>query len=353
MNGQLSVADISSYLEHAGWRRRDELWRGAALWTHIDANDLLVPARDGMGDSELRVAEIVEVLAIVEQRPEEEIVRDINSPNADQHWYRTFSTGMPSGFTTLRDGAQALHGMITVFGSAARAVIDGPHFAFSDDAPALVSSLVNRMELAPTRAGSYVFPVRVPLGDDPELTRRVSLQLLDATVAVRDAAVSGDLAAFDSTVSAGVSAELCEGMRNLAGADGHAPFEIGFRWARGLHAEVAPESVTFPMGSAEIIAAAADHLRRRSPRGEVTVTGVVEGLHDQPAHDDRWRIRIRGEIAGVNGSRRVLWARLSGQDAYSAAIAAHQERHLVRARGALSESGRRAELITVDFEVLG
>lgn len=264
MNGQLSVADISTYLEHTGWRRRKESWRGAALWTHIDAKDVLVPARDGMGDSELRVAEIVDVLAIVEQRPADEIVRDINSPNADQHWYRTFSVGLPSGFTTLRAGAKALRGMMTVFGSAARAVIDRPHFVFPGEAPALVGSFIDRVELAPTRAGSYVFPVRVPLGDNPELTRRVSMQLLDAAVAVRDAVVSGDLAAFDSTVSAGVSAELCEGMQNLAGADGREPFEIGFRWARGLPAEVAPVSVAFPEGSAEIIAAAADRLRRRT-----------------------------------------------------------------------------------------
>jgi hypothetical protein len=353
VNGQLSVADISTYLEHAGWKRRKESWRGAALWTHIDANDVLVPARDGMGDSELRVAEIVEVLAIVEQRPGDEIVRDIISPNADQHWYRTFSVGLPSGFTTLRAGAKALRGMMTVFGSAARAVIDGPHFAFPGEAPALVGSLIDRVELAPTRAGSYVFPVRVPLGDNPELTRRVSMQLLDAAVAVRDAVVSGDLAAFDSTVSAGVSAELCEGMQNLAGADGREPFEIGFRWARGLPAEVAPVSVAFPEGSVEIIAAAADRLRRQSPSGEVTVTGIVESLHNQPTHDDRWRIRVRGEVSGVKGNRRVLWVRLTGQDAYRAAIAAHQEQHRVRARGALSESGQRAELITVDFEVLG
>lgn len=65
------------------------------------------------------------------------------------------------------------------------------------------------------------------------------------------------------------------------------------------------------------------------------MTGVVESLHDQPIRDDRWRIRVRGEVSGVKGNRRVLWVRLTGQDAYRAAIAAHQEQHRVRARGAL------------------
>jgi hypothetical protein len=353
VNGQLSVADISTYLEHTGWRRRPESWRGAAIWTLQDAHDVLVPARDGMGDSELRVSEIINQLASVERRPAEEISRDIDSPHADQHWYRMFVTGLPSGFTTLRAGLNALRGIMTVFGSAARAVVDGPHFTFPGEVlPARVDALVNRVELAPTQAGSYVFPIRVPLGDDPELARKTSLQLLDATVAVRDAVASGDLAAFDGTVSAGVSAELCEGMHSLAGPDGREPFEIGFRWARGLPIDLQTTIVTFPEDNVEIIAAAADRLRRHSPSGEVTVTGTVESLHDQPTRDDRWRIRVRGEVAGAKGNRRVLWVRLTGQDAYHAAIAAHREQHRVRARGVLSETGQRAELIADDFQVL-
>ncbi len=354
MNGRLSVADISTYLAHTGWRRRPESWRGAAIWTHQDVYDVLVPARDGMGDGELRVAEIVDLLATVERRPAEEIARDIDSPHADQHWYRTFVAGLPSGFTTLRAALHTLRGVMTVFGSAARAVIDGPHFSFSGAVlPARVGALVDRVELARTQAGSYLFPVRVPLGEDPELARKASVQLLDATVAIRDAAASGDLAAFDGTVSAGVSAQLCEGMRGLAGPGGREPFEIGFRWARGLPTDLRGTTVGFPEGSAEIIAAAADRLRRHGPSGEVTVTGTVESLHDQPNRDDRWRIRVRGQVAGARGNRRVLWVRLTGQDAYHAALTAHREQHRVRARGALSEAGQRAELIADDFEVLG
>lgn len=350
MNGQLSVADISTYLEHTGWRRHPESWRGAAVWTHQDTYDVLVPARDGMGDGELRVTEIVGTLAAVEQRPPDEIAHDIGSPLADQHWYRTFTGGLPSGFTTLRAGLKALRGMVTVFSSAARAVVDGPHRAFTGKPSAEVGALVDRVELAPTRPGSYVFPVRVPLGENPDLARRVSLQLLDATVAVRDAAASGDVTAFDGTVTAGVSAELCDGMQALAGPTGR--FEIGFRWARGLPSDLPGSTVTFPAGTAEIIASAANRLRHHGPSGEVIVTGAVESLHDQPNRADRWRIRVRGEVAGVRGNRRVLWVRLPDRDAYHAAIAAHQAQQRVRASGVLSESGQRAELIADDFEVL-
>ena len=354
MTGSLTVADISTYLEHTGWRRRPDGWRGAAVWSH-DAYDVLVPARDGMGDGELRVHELVDVLATVERREPAEIARDIGSPLADQHWYRTFAAGLPSGFTTLKAGLHAVHSVLAVVNSAARAVIDGPHFAFAGKESSAVERLVDRVQLGPTRSGSYVFTVRVPLGEEPELTRRVSLQLHDAAVAVRDAAAAGDLAAFDDTVTAGVSAELCEGLAGLAGVAGREPFELGFRWARGLPSDLPATAVGFGEGYGEVIAEAAGRLRKSDHTAEVTVTGAVESLHDEPARADRWRIRVRGEVAAAKGNRRVLWVRLPDQDAYHAAIAAHQAQQQVRARGVLSRTSQRAELIVPpnDFEVLG
>ncbi|MPZ82950.1 MAG: hypothetical protein GEV28_22150 [Actinophytocola sp.] len=353
MNGALTIADISTYLEHTGWRRRPDGWRGAAVWSH-DSYDVLVPARDGMGDGELRVRELVGVLATVEQRSPDEIARDISSPLADQHWYRTFPAGVQSGFTTLKAGLHAVHSMLTVVRSATRAVIDGPHFAFAGKESATVTSLVDRVQLGQTRAGSYVFTARVPLDEEPELARRVSLQLHDAAVAARDAAAVADLSAFDDTVTAGVSAELCEGLAGLSD-DGRTPFEIGFRWARGIPADLPATTVAFGEGTAELIAAAARRLRKSHQPAEVTVTGAIESLHDDPGRADRWRVRIRGQVAGTHGNRRVLWVRLPDQDAYHAALAAHQARQRVRAKGVLSRTTQRAELTTAknDFEVLG
>jgi hypothetical protein len=354
VNGRLSVADITTYLEHTGWRRRPEPWRGAAVWTWQDAYEALVPARDGMGDGDIRVSELVDLLATVEKRPAKEITQDINSPHADQHWYRTFAPGLPSGFTTLQAGLDALRGVTMLLDSSARAVVDGPHFAFSGEAPTVVGALLDRIELAPTRAGSYVLAVRVPLdAADSELARKASMQLRDATIALRGAVASGDVATVEGAVSAGVSAEFCEGMQSLAGAGGREQFEIGFRWARRPPAGLAPETVSFPEGSAEIIAAAADRLRRHSPSGEVTITGVIESLNGQSADDGRWHIRVRGSVAGTEGNRRVLWVGLVDRDAYDSAYSAQTEGHRVRARGVLSGTGQRAELIADDFEVLG
>lgn len=130
MSGPLSVADITSYLADNGWRRQAESWRGAATWSNGGDHNVLVPARDGMGDSELRVREIVDVLTAVEQRPREEIARDISSPLVDTQSYRTLPDGLPSGLTSLTDGLRALQGVRDLFDAATRVVLEGPHFVF-------------------------------------------------------------------------------------------------------------------------------------------------------------------------------------------------------------------------------
>jgi hypothetical protein len=110
--------------------------------------------------------------------------------------------------------------------------------------------------------------------------------------AVVPAAESSELAAFDSTVTAGVSAELCEALSGLAGPRRGQPFEIGFRCARGMRSELPPATVRLPEGAGVVLRAAAARLRQLNVSGEATLTGMVEDLHDDPpGGGDRWRIK--------------------------------------------------------------
>lgn len=214
--------------------------------------------------------------------------------------------------------------------------------------------MLSQVQLGPTRPGSYVLTVRIPVAQS--LVRRVGQQLYDAVAAAGEAAATGNRAAFDDMVTAGVSADLCTALSGLAGERGQRPFEIGFRWARGMPSALPAATVTFGERAGELIQSAADRLRRLNTAIEVTATGVVESLHDDPARGDRWRVRVRGEIVTPHGrgSRRTVWVRLTDRRAYDQAIAAHQVQAQVRARGALSNEDRRAELHTgIDgFEVL-
>jgi hypothetical protein len=385
-----SVRDITTYLRYNAWRQ-SATWRGASVWAHADGYEVLVPPRDDLADSGPRVRELLSVLTAVERRPAGDIAMDIGAPLEDVQSFRTFPAGMPSGYTSLDAGISALRGVHSLIAVAARTAAEGPRPEFSGRTPADVSGLLRRVRLGPGRPGSYIFTVRIPVevpdDDAPEenggraepLGRQTARQLHEAVIAVRDAAARAEtdgLAAFDDTVTAGVSANLCQALSALAGHGRAQAFEMTFRWGRGLAPDpghpagtllpastvrldtVRLDTVRFAEGTGRTIHAAAAHLRRVRVSGAAEVTGYVESLHDQPETGDRWRIKVRGDLTtagGGTGYSRSVWIRLDGQDSYGRAIAAHRDRLLVRARGDLSASRGRVELTagSARFEVIG
>ncbi|SMD06168.1 hypothetical protein [Kibdelosporangium aridum] len=322
MTSTLTVTDIAGYLRDSGWQQRQERWRGASIWVYEEQYEVLVPARDGMGDSDLRVRQIVDTLAQVEDRPTGEIVLDIRMPWSDTQVITMFPHGLPSGFTTLRGGLQALTGVEGALRAAAQSV--------RGDVPADVERLLGRVQLGPARAGSYILPVRVPVDDDDALGRQVTRRLHTAVSLLSRAQPDpNDLR------EAEIPAELCESVSRL----GNRPFEIGFRWARAIPSDLPTVAYTFAEGAATVIRAAAEQLRRMGDPATVTLTGVIQGLRDDESRDDRWSIEVRGT------GRRAVWVRLPDRATYDAAIAAHRAGRQVRVRGEMKTLGRRAELL--------
>ena len=169
----------------------------------------------------------------------------------------------------------------------------------------------------------------------------------EALSAIAAASQRDTLAAFDSTVAAGVSADFCAALSDLAGSQRQEPFEISFRWARGLESAVPAQAIAFPAGAGALIRAASQRLRQLNASGTATVLGRVESLHDDAPGSDRWRAKIRGELRtdlGVN-SRRTIWVRLARQAAYDLAIQAHRDGLNVRVAGQLSSVNGRIELL--------
>jgi hypothetical protein len=366
-----TVQDIQDYLRDNGWEY-SLTWRNAQVWSHVDGYEVLVPPLDDLADTDLRVRELLKVLADAEQRPVDDIIVDINAPLDDIQSFRTFPEGMPPGFTPLEVGIRALQGVQSMIAIAARTVVEGPLPEFAGGTPPTAAELLRRVRLGPSRPGSYVFTVRVPVDAPPRpldtapraqpeepLGRQVARQFHEAVTAASAASAQAtlkDLTAFDDTVTAGVSANLCLALSVLAGRQYEQAFDVTFRWSPRLRDELPADTVHFTDGAGKIIRAAARRLRQVRISGAAEVTGFVESLHDQPETADRWRVKVRGDMTtqGGTGSGRTIWVRLDGQASYDRAIAAHQARHVVRMRGELSAHGR-VELITdsTRFEVIG
>jgi len=366
-----TVQDIQAYLRDNGWVH-SLTWRNAPVWSHADGYEVLVPPRDDLADTDLRVTELLNVLAAAEQRPADDIIVDINAPLDDIQSFRTFPEGTPPGFTTLEAGIRALQGVQSMIGVAARTVVEGPLPELASGTPPTAADLLQRVRLGPGRPGSYVFTVRVPVdvpsrpSDTAPLTqleeplgRQVARQFHEAMTAVSTASAHAtleDLTAFDDTVTAGVSVNLCLALSALAGRQYEQGFDVTFRWSHRLRSELPADTIHFDDGAGKIIRAAARRLRKVRVSGAAEVTGFVESLHDQPETGDRWRVKVRGDLTTRGGTAfgRTIWVRLEGQASYDQAIAAHQAQDLVWVRGELSTHGR-VELITdgARFEVIG
>jgi hypothetical protein len=359
-----AVQDIQTYLFDTGWRREQRTWNNASIWSNAEGYEVLVPSSDELVDTDLRVGEIISALTAVEGRSADEIASDINTPFDDVQLYRTFPD---DDFISLPTGLLVLQSVRDLISAAVRTVVDGPHPVFPGGSPRLAGELLRRIQLGSNRPADHLFTVRIPLipissssdgqpviadGATP-LGRQVGHRLRAAIIAAQSAAeraAGQDLAVFDESVAAGVSANLCEALSGLAGRQRAQPFEIAFRWGRGLRSDVPADAVHFPSGTGTTFRAGAARLRQLgSPLGitsTAAVTGLVQSLHGQSPNAG-WRINIHGDLlaGGAVESGRTVQVWLDSQVTYDRAIAAHRSRQRVRARGELSSNGGHAELM--------
>jgi hypothetical protein len=270
-----SVEDVRTYLRESGWQRRPRTWNGASIWWHADGFEVLVPADDELADTKLRVSEILATLTIAEKRSAADIAGDIATPFDDVQVYQTSPDG----------------GMASLPG-------------------ALAGEVLQTIRLGPGRPDGQMFIVRIPVhalsgqpegsqGNGAPLGRQIGLQLHAALLAMRAAAARAtdqNLIVFDEAVPAGVSANMCEALSGLAGRQHAEAFEIAFRWGRGLPSAVPADNVRFPGGTGAVIRAGASRLRELSALGARTITGMVESLHGKSPGEDRWEIKVRGEL---------------------------------------------------------
>jgi hypothetical protein len=343
MSRTLQVDDIMSYLAHRGWHRSDETWRSASIWRH-DRAEVLVPARDGLGDAAARVRDIVDTLAEVEGRGADTIARDIDWAQTDTQSYRLHTVGSMPGAVPLREQIDALRAVQRLVGSAGRVVAEGPRASFTGGPPRVVTNVLDTVHLDASEQSPHELFVRIPAGPvegsvvpiGREVTRQVHEALTVLNDTVRHFVVEAGVVAFDQTVTAGVSAELCDAVSRLGGRDRENRFVVGFGWGHGLGPALPTEPLDFPRGTGVILHEVATRLRGIDSAGLATISGLVESLHGDPAAE-RWRLKIRGELLNERGERRTrrVWVRLADRSEYDRAIAAHREGQAVEASGTL------------------
>ncbi|MGW6282001.1 hypothetical protein [Kribbella sp. NPDC055071] len=342
---EIGVGEVNDYLADAGWSRTERTWHGAAIWSN-GTDEVLVPPHDGMGDGAARLRELLVALEHIESRPTREIARDIAYPLVDSAVYQAPAQTGPDGFVPLPSGLGALQGVHDMLRTAAADVLAAP--GLEPGTANAVADLLGGIHLGNVTAREITWAFLIPLEPRPDripVGRQVLIRMFQATNDVRRALVEPDL-------DPAVGPEFCAALSTLAGEELGRPFQLAFRWGRGVPSDLPDQVVSFPAGAGQLIQDLSRRRRESSgaaapPEGPATITGVVEALHDSETGDDRHRVKVRGRlvIADRAPARRVIWVRLADQAAYEIALAAHRSHRRIEVRGVWTESVKNVRIL--------
>ena len=223
---------------------------------------------------------------------------------------------------------------------------------------------MRRVRLGQTERGSFVVTLLAPVPpqlqlqpqldptwasiEDEPMERKVTRRLMYALEASRSAAeqaLSGDGAAFERAVEAGVSANLCEAVANLI--DQSNGIDVSVTWARTRPTPEPMRRIVFSSSDAEILKEAARTFRARQPKPDVTLVGTVYKLK-----------RDQDEVEGSVTLKALIDDRLQSvtavldQSNYDVAVSAHGRQAPVVVTGDLERVKQRWQITNVSVRKL-
>jgi hypothetical protein len=352
---QLTVADTVSWLRAKGWcTAEDESPLHVRFTRQVEEGvaEVEVPRRSDLGDFPLRMAEVVDIAASVERRPQLEIVREIRQAGVDTLWLRFDGGPAQRGRVTVENGAGLFLSVRELLLAAACATIER-RALYARRKPDQAMRFLQHVSLAPPETGSFTVVVEssvIPAlhaqqslfgeDQDPPFERRAMRTLatsLEAALRAAEAtSVSQELQPFVQAVNAGVSANLCEALSGLLRSVPGGMLETRFGWSRNRPLPAsAPGMLRFRPDTIGILDAVAREFRTREPQPDFELRGpILELASDNPA---------RGGMVTIGGAleSRVVKVRVHVDgDVYRRALEAHEQRRAVLVEGELVRDGR-------------
>jgi hypothetical protein len=363
----ISPAAIAAFARSESWFKAEGYGAHADVYAGTDRPEIIVPRTDLVADYASAVSRLIEVFAKCTDRDELAVYRDLVGADRDVVRIRVHSTerdGSVALDTGVRIVAQA-RDMLLAAACAARS----PQPVYRMGTNREANDYLRRVKLGQTEQGSYVVTLLAPVPplietaggpawgvvrssawsttwanlDDEPLERMVTRRLMEALQASRSATektLSGDGAAFENAVAAGVSANLCEAVAGLL--EQSAGVDISMTWARTRPTPETQRKVAFSSKDADILREAARTFRQRQPRADVTLFGVVDRL--KANHTE-----VEGVVtlkALVDDRMRPVSAILD-QANYSVAVRSHAANTPVIVTGDLEHVGQRWQMTNV------
>lgn len=351
----LSPSHIGAYLRATGWEDRGVFGAHGRVYSRMQGDkryQLILPTRGSLADFPKRMSELVEELARADARSVSSVVFDLSvtafdvirvrSRDADDYGSIRFAEGLQ-----LCEEAKNL-----LVASARAASADVPRKAWKGRRPEAINEYLQRVRLGQTEKSSFSLTVLSPYSFEPgqprsqvslfaedAFGRRVIRKFADGLSAIETAlseAVSNPLPAFERTVEAGVSADLCEALGNLA--DNGVGVEVSVSWSPAkpvsdmVRLSLTPRDGTILKEVARVFA-------RAEPEPDAHIEGIITQISEDP-HTFDGSTTIE---AAVEGRLRRVRVQFDPHDR-DRLIDAFRGRRPIRVEGELTTEGNRLHL---------
>lgn len=350
----LRPRDVQLYLVSRGWTViEQETTHDASIYrlsTRTDA-EVLLPLRRDLGDYALRMADVVQILGIVEKRPILDVLNDLSAPPSDILRLRVQAPQATLGNLPLDEGLQLLRGGRDMLLSAACSV-DRPQAFHPEKSLKRASDFIKGCRLGQTERGSFVATIIAPIppsldqdlhfGDDEfqvatePFPRRVTTRLMNSLDLVDQAVKTARLEPILNGVDEGVSANLCEAVAAMRPSGDQSQVDIRMSWSRsrprvpnGIVQAVSFSQADFPM-----LLEAGRRLRERATPRRERLVGKIFSLQSEIASlfdGSIGKVVIRTEISGQTARVKVV---LNRED-YIHACNAHRDEKRVAVIGVI------------------
>ena len=364
MNGRFSQSDILSnvtpralraYVEAHGWHKVEPYGDYGDVYAFgNEPSEIIVPISSRFTDYGLSIGQVITILANMEEREEDAVLRDLSLADVDLIRVRLPESRADGSISIDMAAAMIQQSRNMLLAAACSAL--RPQRVFRIGKNKRAKDYVSAVRLGQTERGSFIINILSPA--PPELgtnmagiptaepfPRKVVRKLGSGLQATREAVDLADyeyretdLRGFADGVDVGVSANLCEALVGMLGKGNESGLDISVSWALTYPYPRERARVQFDESDVQILEKAYRVLREPQDHWpeQFTLLGRVTSLVRQDS-DHRGSVRIRGEI---DGSIRSVRVEFDPED-YLRVVQAHAWQRVISVRGDLMREGQR------------
>lgn len=359
----LSPPHVAGYLRGHGWKDEGQFGPYGQLYS-IDNNgrveQVVLPRLSTIADFPRRMMELLNSVSKIEDRNPAAVLFDltlapfdvirVRSKDADDYGSVRFDAGIQ-----LHEEARRL-----VVAAALAEASELPRKAWKGRRPDSVTQYMERVRLGQTENASFSLTLLSPysfdvseqtrLFSDDAFGRRVTRKFGAALSAIQGAlaeSVTDPLPAFEKSVNAGVSADMCQALAKLADTD--AGVEISISWSPAKPVQE-PVRLGLTRQDAAVLQEVARTFSRQEPEPEFVIEGLVEEIKEKPEAFSG-SVVIQAPLPNQPGVRKI---RVKFDEQYRELVYnAARDKLWVRVIGDLAREGKHLTLLGPhDFSVV-